>query len=92
MHVKSRPYAWPWNGDLRPQNTALIVIDMQADFCGVGGYVDKIILGSVLVLVLAFFPQGLMGLVRPLARLAPGAARRAGAAQPPATTLMEKIK
>jgi nicotinamidase-related amidase len=40
-HVRSRPYVWPWNGDLRPQNTALIVIDMQTDFCGVGGYVDK---------------------------------------------------
>ena len=40
-HVKSRPYPWPWNGDLRPDNTALIVIDMQTDFCGVGGYVDK---------------------------------------------------
>ncbi|MAS45655.1 MAG: cysteine hydrolase [Rhodobacteraceae bacterium] len=35
------PYAWPWNGDLRPQNTALIIIDMQIDFCGPGGYVDK---------------------------------------------------
>ena len=28
-HVKSRPYLWPWNGDLRPDNTVLIVIDMQ---------------------------------------------------------------
>ena len=35
------PYPWPYNGDLRPANTALIVIDMQTDFCGVGGYVDK---------------------------------------------------
>lgn len=39
--VQANPYAWPWNGDLRPDNTALIVIDMQTDFCGVGGYVDK---------------------------------------------------
>ena len=35
------PIPWPYNGDLRPQNTALIVIDMQTDFCGIGGYVDK---------------------------------------------------
>ncbi len=39
--VKSHPYAWPWNGDLRPENSALIVIDMQTDFCGAAGYVDK---------------------------------------------------
>ncbi len=42
MHyIQANPYAWPFNGDLRPENTALIVIDMQTDFCGVGGYVDK---------------------------------------------------
>jgi nicotinamidase-related amidase len=39
--VNSRPYPFPYNGDLRPENTALIIIDMQTDFCGVGGYVDK---------------------------------------------------
>jgi len=39
--VKAEPYAYPYNGDLRPENTALIIIDMQTDFCGVGGYVDK---------------------------------------------------
>jgi nicotinamidase-related amidase len=38
--VNANPYAWPWNGDLRPQNTALVIIDMQTDFCGPGGYVD----------------------------------------------------
>jgi biuret amidohydrolase len=39
--LASDPYAWPFDGDLRPANTALIVIDMQTDFCGPGGYVDK---------------------------------------------------
>ena len=39
-YVKSDPYPWPYNGDLRPDNTALIVIDMQTDFCGKGGYIE----------------------------------------------------
>lgn len=40
LTVPATPYAWPFNGDLRPQNTVLIIIDMQTDFCGEGGYVD----------------------------------------------------
>jgi nicotinamidase-related amidase len=39
--IDAQPYAWPYSGALRPDNTALIVIDMQVDFCGQGGYVDK---------------------------------------------------
>ena len=39
--IQANPYAWPYNGDLEPSNTALMVIDMQTDFCGAGGYVDK---------------------------------------------------
>jgi nicotinamidase-related amidase len=39
--VSSDPYPWPYDGDLRPANTALMIIDMQTDFCGIGGYVDK---------------------------------------------------
>jgi biuret amidohydrolase len=38
--ITGDPYPWPWNGDLSPANTALVVIDMQTDFCGPGGYVD----------------------------------------------------
>lgn len=39
-HVEADPYPWPYNGDLRPENTTFLVIDMQTDFCGPGGYVD----------------------------------------------------
>lgn len=46
--VDADPYKWPFNGDLTPQNTAIIVIDMQVDFCAKGGYVDT----SKLVLLL----------------------------------------
>ena len=40
-YVAADPYPWPYDGDLRPANTALVIIDMQTDFCGVGGYVDR---------------------------------------------------
>lgn len=40
-HATATPYNWPYDGSLRPDNTALVVIDMQTDFCGHGGYVDK---------------------------------------------------
>ena len=39
--VAAQPYPWPYDGRWSPGDTALIVIDMQTDFCGVGGYVDK---------------------------------------------------
>jgi hypothetical protein len=40
-YILAEPYPWPYNGDLRPANTALVVIDMQTDCCGVGGYVER---------------------------------------------------
>jgi nicotinamidase-related amidase len=39
-HVQANPYPWPYNGKLGSANTALLIIDMQIDFCGRGGYVD----------------------------------------------------
>ena len=40
-YIQADPYPWPFDGDITPGNTALIVIDMQTDFCGIGGYVDR---------------------------------------------------
>lgn len=38
---ESCPYPWPYNGDLRAANTALVMIDMQKDFVGYEGYVAR---------------------------------------------------
>jgi len=45
------------------------LIQMQEKFFSFGGYVDKIILGSVLILTLAFLPNGLFGIIAPLRNL-----------------------
>lgn len=39
--IDAHPYPWPYDGSLEPGTTALVIIDMQADFCGPGGYVDR---------------------------------------------------
>ena len=36
----ARPYAWPCIAPVAPRQLALIVIDMQKDFCAPGGYID----------------------------------------------------
>jgi biuret amidohydrolase len=38
--VDAKPYKWPYDGPIDPAATAVINIDWQVDFCGVGGYVD----------------------------------------------------
>lgn len=40
-YIDATPYRWPFDGLLMPDNTALMIIDMQTDFCGKGGYVDR---------------------------------------------------
>jgi len=39
--VNANPYAWPFDGTWSASDTALVIIDMQTDFCGIGGYVDR---------------------------------------------------
>ncbi len=41
IYMQADPYPWPYDGDARPQNTALIIVAMQTDFCGIGGHVDR---------------------------------------------------
>ena len=39
--IVADPYDWPYDGQLASSSTALICIDWQVDFCGPGGYVDR---------------------------------------------------
>jgi nicotinamidase-related amidase len=38
MKLASQPYDFPVEGDFDPRRAALVVIDMQRDFCEAGGY------------------------------------------------------
>ena len=38
--VDADPYAWPYDGEIDTNRTALVCIDWQGDFCAPGGYVD----------------------------------------------------
>jgi biuret amidohydrolase len=39
--VDARPYRWPHLRNLEPSSTALIIVDMQRDFCELGGYISS---------------------------------------------------
>lgn len=38
--VAAEPYPWPYTGAIDLDRTALVLVDWQTDFCGIGGYVD----------------------------------------------------
>jgi len=41
IRIQADPYLWPFDGPAHPSTLAIIVIDMQVDFCGKGGYIDS---------------------------------------------------
>ena len=41
LSVDAHPYTWPHTRDLDPLTTALIIVDMQRDFCEPGGYIGS---------------------------------------------------
>lgn len=41
MKIPAQPYAFPLHGEAFPHSTALVVIDMQGDFCAEHGYMHR---------------------------------------------------
>jgi len=41
FRVEAEPYRWPFDGEADIARSALLIIDMQIDFCGKGGYIDS---------------------------------------------------
>ncbi|MBS62983.1 isochorismatase family cysteine hydrolase [Salinisphaera sp.] len=41
LSLPADPYRWPFDNEVALSKLAVIVIDMQTDFCGRGGYVDR---------------------------------------------------
>jgi branched-chain amino acid transport system permease protein len=65
------------------------VIQIQEKFFSFGGYVDKIILGTALILVLAYLPGGLVGLFQALHEASRRVRVRESAATPPQSIVRE---
>ena len=67
--VAADPYPWPYDGTVPVANVALLCIDWQADFCGPGGYVDR--MGYDLALTRAGLPttRALLGHAREIGML-----------------------
>jgi nicotinamidase-related amidase len=40
--LSGNPHDFPLSGELRPENTALVVVHMQHDFCSEGGYMHRL--------------------------------------------------
>jgi len=64
--IQALPYDFPLHGGLRPDTTALMVIDMQVDFCGEGGFCHQA--GADMDMLCAPVPQ--LGMVLDASRRA----------------------
>ncbi|MBM7570057.1 cysteine hydrolase family protein [Aquibacillus albus] len=40
-YIDAEPYQWPFDHSFTAEETALVIIDMQTDFCGEGGFIHS---------------------------------------------------